>query len=205
PGLRVRWGGQQEQQADSFQSMVAGFGIALMAMFVLLAFEFKSYMQPLIILAIIPFGLVGAIAGHALLGLPITIFSIFGLVALTGIIINDSIVLVDFINQLRESGVSDKEALLQAGQRRFRPVMLTTLTTVGGLTPILLETSFQAQMLIPMATSVAFGEIFATILVLLLVPVLYSVYLSLPNLMSIESRHPETSPTTAPSQPQFAS
>ncbi|PHQ32236.1 efflux RND transporter permease subunit [Rhodopirellula bahusiensis] len=205
PGLRVRWGGQQEQQADSFQSMVAGFGIALMAMFVLLAFEFKSYMQPLIILAIIPFGLVGAIAGHALLGLPITIFSIFGLVALTGIIINDSIVLVDFINQLRESGVSDKEALLQAGQRRFRPVMLTTLTTVGGLTPILLETSFQAQMLIPMATSVAFGEIFATILVLLLVPVLYSVYLSLPNLMAIESHPPETSPTTAPSQPQLAS
>lgn len=177
PGLRVRWGGQQEQEAESFQSMFFGFGIALMAMFVLLAFEFKSYIQPLIILAIIPFGLVGAIAGHTLLGLPLTMFSIFGLVALTGIIINDSIVLVDFINQLRATGMSEKEALLQAGQRRFRPVMLTTLTTVGGLTPILLEKSFQAQMLIPMATSVAFGEIFATVLVLLLVPVLYSLYL----------------------------
>ncbi len=178
PGLRVRWGGQREQEAESFQSMFAGFGIALLAMFVLLAFEFKSYIQPLIILAIIPFGLVGAIAGHTLLGLPLTMFSIFGLVALTGIIINDSIVLVDFINHLRATGMSEKEALLQAGQRRFRPVMLTTLTTVGGLTPILLETSFQAQMLIPMATSVAFGEIFATVLVLLLVPVLYSLYLT---------------------------
>ncbi|WP_299466755.1 efflux RND transporter permease subunit, partial [uncultured Gimesia sp.] len=181
PGVRVRWGGQQEQESQSFQSMFAGFGVALLAMFVLLAFEFKSYIQPLIILIIIPFGLVGAIVGHALLGLPLTIFSIFGLVALSGIVINDSIVLVDFINHLRTSGVSDSDALLQAGQRRFRPVLLTTLTTVGGLTPILLEKSFQAQMLIPMATSVAFGEIFATILVLFLVPVLYSYYLKIAN------------------------
>lgn len=182
PGVRVRWGGQQEQEAQSFQSMFVGFGVALLAMFVLLAFEFKSYVQPLIILIIIPFGLVGAIAGHTLLGLPLTIFSIFGLVALSGIVINDSIVLVDFINHLRATGMSDSEALLQAGQRRFRPVLLTTLTTVGGLTPILLEKSFQAQMLIPMATSVAFGEMFATILVLFLVPVLYSFYLGVTKL-----------------------
>ncbi|MAT68175.1 MAG: multidrug transporter [Planctomycetaceae bacterium] len=186
PGLRVRWGGQQEQQSESFQSMFAGFGVAMMAMFVLLAFEFKSYIQPLIILAIIPFGLIGAIWGHAILGLPLTIFSLFGLVALTGIVINDSIVLVDFINHQRSTDMSDGDALLEAGQRRFRPVMLTTLTTVGGLTPILLETSFQAQMLIPMAASVAFGEIVATILVLLLVPVLYSFYLSVAKPEAVE-------------------
>jgi HAE1 family hydrophobic/amphiphilic exporter-1 len=176
PGLRVRWEGQQEQQEESLRSMLIGFAVALLAMYVLLAFEFKSYAQPLLILLIIPFGMIGAIAGHALQDLPLTIFSIFGVVALSGILINDSIVLTDFINTLRRTGMSTREALTQAGQRRFRPVMLTTVTTVGGLTPILLETSFQAQMLIPMATSIAFGEIFATVLVLYLVPVLYSIY-----------------------------
>jgi multidrug efflux pump subunit AcrB len=179
PGLRVRWEGQQEQQEDSLRSMLIGFAVALLAMYVLLAFEFKSYAQPLLILLIIPFGMIGAIAGHAIQDLPLTIFSIFGVVALSGILINDSIVLTDFINTLRRTGMSTREALTQAGQRRFRPVMLTTVTTVGGLTPILLETSFQAQMLIPMATSIAFGEIFATVLVLYLVPVLYSIYAGL--------------------------
>ena len=176
PGIRIRWEGQQEQQQESLESMMIGFLVALLAMFVLLAFEFKSYAQPIIILVIIPFGLIGAVLGHAIQGLPLTLFSLFGVVALSGIVINDSIVLVDFINHMRNSGVSLHEAVLQAGQRRFRPVMLTTTTTVGGLTPILLETSFQAQMLIPMATSIAFGEIVATILVLFLVPVLYSLY-----------------------------
>jgi HAE1 family hydrophobic/amphiphilic exporter-1 len=148
----------------------------MLAMYVLLSIEFKSYVQPILVLLIIPFGMIGAIAGHAIMGLPLTIFSLFGVVALSGIVINDSIVLTDFINRMRRSGMSVQQALVQAGQRRFRPVMLTTVTTVGGLTPILMETSFQAQMLIPMATSIAFGEIFATILVLFLVPVLYSIY-----------------------------
>ncbi len=176
PGIHVRWEGQQEQQAESFQSMGIGFLVALVAIFVLLSFEFKSYLQPLLILAIIPFGFIGAVVGHVILGMPLTILSMFGLVALTGIVINDSIVMVDFINHRREEGMTLYEAVTEAGCRRLRPVMLTTVTTVGGLMPILLERSFQAQFLKPMAASIAFGEIFATILVLYLVPVLYSFY-----------------------------
>ncbi len=176
PGIDVRWEGHQEREEESFQSMFAGFGVAMLAMFVLLAFEFKSYAQPLLIVVIIPFGVIGAVAGHTLIGQPLTLFSLFGIVALSGIVVNDAIVLTDFINSLVRSGTDVHEAVLQAGQRRFRPVMLTTTTTVGGLMPILLEKSFQAQMLIPMAASIAFGEIFATVLVLFLVPVLYSLY-----------------------------
>ena len=191
PGIRVRWEGQQEQQQEALLSMMIGFVVALLAMFVLLAFEFKSYAQPLIILVVIPFGMIGAVAGHTIQGLPLTLFSLFGVVALSGIVINDSIVLVDFINNLRNSGLSIREAVVLAGQRRFRPVMLTTTTTVGGLTPILLETSFQAQMLIPMATSIAFGEIFATILVLFLVPVLYSLYGDACRMLGVDTPHGE--------------
>jgi hydrophobic/amphiphilic exporter-1 (mainly G- bacteria), HAE1 family len=205
PGVRVLWEGQQEQQQESMQSMFMGFGIALAAMFVLLAFEFKSYAQPLIILLIIPFGMIGAVGGHAIQGLPLTIFSLFGVIALSGIVINDSIVLVDFINNLRKSGLSTVEAVQQAGIRRFRPVMLTTLTTVGGLTPILLETSFQAQMLIPMATSIAFGELFATIIVLFLVPVLYSIYSDACHLVGAEAPLGDTEPADddAPRRPEL--
>ena len=176
PGIRVRWEGQQEQQEESFQSMRVGFIIAVLAMYVLLSIEFKSYMQPLLILAIIPFGMIGAVLGHMVLGIPITIFTLFGVVALTGIVVNDAIVLVDFINHRRRDGLPVHEAIVEAGCRRLRPVMLTTVTTIGGLMPIILEKSFQAQFLIPMAASIAFGEMVATVLVLYLVPVLYSYY-----------------------------
>ena len=139
PGIRVRWEGQQEQQAESFQSMAVGFAVAMLAIFVLLSFEFKSYLQPLLILAIIPFGMIGAVLGHVILGLPLTILSMFGIVAFTGIVINDSIVLVDFINHRRSDGLTVRQAVVEAGCRRLRPVMLTTVTTVGGLMPIMLE------------------------------------------------------------------
>lgn len=175
PEVQVRWEGQQEQTRESIGSLFRGFGVALLVMFVLLSFELKSYWQPLLILIAIPFGIIGAVGGHALLGLPLTMFSMFGLVGLTGIVVNDSIVLVDFINARLRAGLPIEQALLEAGTRRFRPVMLTTVTTVGGLLPILLETSLQAQILIPMATSIAFGEIFATVVVLLLVPTGYSI------------------------------
>lgn len=174
PEVRVSWEGQQEQTRESISSLFRGFGVAVLVMFVLLSFELKSYWQPLLILLVIPFGAIGAIAGHALLGLPLTMFSMFGLVGLTGIVVNDSIVLVDFINARLRDGMPINQAIFEAGTRRFRPVMLTTITTVGGLMPILLETSLQAQILIPMATSIAFGEIFATVVVLILVPVGYS-------------------------------
>jgi multidrug efflux pump subunit AcrB len=125
---------------------------------------------------IIPFGALGAAIGHLMMGLPLTLFSFYGIIALTGIVVNDSIVLIDFINAKVRQGVPIQEAITESGARRFRPVMLTTITTIGGLIPILLETSIQAQILIPMATSIAFGELFATAIVLYLVPVTYSLY-----------------------------
>lgn len=176
PGITVRWEGQQEQTSESLQSLFVGLAIAMLATFVLLTLEFSSYLQPAIIMAIIPFGLIGVLWGHAAMGISFTIFSMLGLVALTGVVINDSIVLVDFVNARRKAGVPVAQAILESGERRFRPVVLTSLTTVAGLLPILTETSLQAQFLIPMANSLCFGLIFSTFLVLFLVPTLYSIY-----------------------------
>ena len=176
PGLRVRWEGQQEQDEESVRSLGIGLFIALIAMYVLLTMEFTSYGQPMVVMAIIPFGIVGAVIGHWIMGIPLTLFSTLGLVALTGIVVNDSIVLVDFINGAVRSGIPLEQAVLQAGSRRFRPVMLTSLTTIAGLAPILTETSFQAQLVIPMAASLCFGLATSTVLVLVLVPVFYLIY-----------------------------
>jgi multidrug efflux pump subunit AcrB len=176
PDVRVRWEGQQEQTNESIGSLLIGTAVALLVMFFFLTLEFRSYLQPLLIFLVIPFGVIGAIFGHAIMGLPITLFSFFGLVALTGVVVNDSIVLIDFINRRVREGMPIDEALLDAGRRRFRPVLLTTVTTVVGLLPILLETSFQAQVLIPMANSLSFGLMLATVLVLILVPVCYRIF-----------------------------
>ena len=145
-------------------------------MFVLLVLQFQSYSQPFLIMIIIPFGIIGAVWGHALLGLPLTLFSMFGLVALAGVVVNDSIVLIDFINSKVKEGVPIQQAISESGQRRFRPIMLTSLTTIAGLLPLIFERSFQAQLLIPMAASLAFGLMLSTALVLLLIPVYYSLY-----------------------------
>ena len=176
PSLRCRWEGQQQETAESFFSLLIGFIIAMLSMYLLLVFEFNSYLQPLIILMIVPFGIVGAIFGHALMGLPLTLFSMFGMVTLAGVVVNDSIVLVDFINQCIRGGMPVQEALMTAGSRRLRAVFLTSVTTVAGLLPMLTEKSLQAQALIPMATSLAFGLIGSTCLVLLMVPFLYKWY-----------------------------
>ncbi|MFM9025195.1 MAG: efflux RND transporter permease subunit [Planctomycetaceae bacterium] len=176
PDVRVRWEGQQEQSNESLRSLGVGFVVALFAMFVLLTMEFKSYFQPFIILGAIPFGCAGAVFGHALMGMPLTLFSMFGLVALAGVVVNDSICLVDFINIRVREGKPLRVALREAGCVRFRPVLLTSITTIGGLLPLLLETSFQAQFLVPMATSMAFGLMLTTLLVLVLVPVMYSFF-----------------------------
>ncbi len=185
PGVFIRWEGQQQQTVESFVSMFIGFGIATIVMYILLTLEFRSYLQPLIVLAIIPFGIIGAVFGHLVLGLEFTIFSMFGLIALTGVVVNDSIVLLDFINRMVKEGHSIRESIILAGQRRFRPVILTSLTTMAGLIPMLLETSFQAQVLIPMATSLCFGVLFATVLVLILVPVAFEVYAYIVNLNDV--------------------
>ena len=176
PGLVINWEGETQQNDESFASLGKGVAIAILAMFVLLTLQFRTYMQPLIILAILPFGVIGAIVGHYIMGVELTLFSFFGLVALTGVIVNDSIVLVDFINSRYRAGMSLHEALVEAGRRRFRPVLLTSMTTIAGLFPILMERSFQAQVLVPMATSLCFGLLVATSLILILVPVFYDIY-----------------------------
>jgi HAE1 family hydrophobic/amphiphilic exporter-1 len=177
PAVGVRWEGQQQQTQESTQSLFIGSALALLAMYVLLVVEFRSYFQPLIILAIVPFGVIGAIWGHGIMGIEVTLFSFFGLVALIGVVLNDSIVLVDFINSRVRSGIDQRQALLEAGRRRLRPVFLTSVITIGGLLPMLLERSFQAQFLVPMATSIAFGLMLSTFLVLFQVPVFFQIYL----------------------------
>ena len=176
PGIRVRWEGQEKEMQESVSSLAAGFVVAIFAMYVLLTAQFRSYLQPLFVLVIIPFGVVGAILGHLLMGLPLTLFSLFGLVALAGVVVNDSIVLIDFINARIAEGRPIHEALREAGRQRFRPVLLTSLTTIAALLPLLAETSLQVQVLIPMATSLAFGLFTATVWVLLLVPTIYVIY-----------------------------
>ena len=179
PDIRISWEGQQQQTAESIQSLGIGFALALLVMYLLLVIEFRSYFQPILVLVIIPFGIIGAVFGHAIMGLPLTLFSIFGLVSLTGVVVNDSIVLLDFINHRVRAGEPIRESLQESGARRLRPVFLTSVTTVAGLYPMLMEKSFQAQVLVPMATSLAFGIIMSTFIVLFLVPCLYWYYLQL--------------------------
>ncbi|MFT5093276.1 MAG: HAE1 family hydrophobic/amphiphilic exporter-1 [Porticoccaceae bacterium] len=191
PGVRVRWEGQEAESQDSITSLMIGLALAMVGMYVLLTIQFTSYLQPILIMMIIPFGCIGAIAGHFWLGLPVTMFSLFGLVALTGVVVNDSIVLIDFINQRMADGMPLHDAIIDAGRRRFRPVLLTSVTTVAGLTPILLETSLQAQFLIPMAASLSFGIMTSTVLVLILVPSFYCIF----DILFKIGPRPESGPT----------
>jgi multidrug efflux pump subunit AcrB len=173
PGLRYDMEGQEKRTQESLDSLKIGFTFALMAILLLLATQFRSYVQPLIIMMAIPFGLIGAIGGHLIMGQAFTIISIFGIVALSGIVVNDSLILIDFINRAHRNGTAVVEAVMESGRSRFRPVLLTSITTIAGLLPLLLERSFQAQFLIPMAVSISFGLLAATLLVLLYVPALY--------------------------------
>ncbi|BBO75647.1 multidrug transporter AcrB [Desulfosarcina widdelii] len=173
PGLRYDLEGQEKRTQESLESLKKGFTLALMGIFLLLATQFRSYIQPVIIMMAIPFGLIGAVAGHLVMGIAFTIISIFGIVALSGIVVNDSLILIDFINRAHRGGMAIAEAVVQSGRSRFRPVLLTSVTTIAGLFPLLLERSFQAQFLIPMAVSISFGLLAATLLTLLYVPALY--------------------------------
>ncbi len=173
PGLTWRKAGKQHDQAEIMESLGAGFEFALVVMFCMLAIVFRSYAQPLIVMSAIPFGIVGAVLGHLALGYDLSIMSMMGVVALSGVVVNDSLVLVDAINGLRRGGVPLREAVLAGGVRRFRAVILTSVTTFFGLAPMLTETSMQARFLIPMAISLAFGVLFATGITLGLVPALY--------------------------------
>lgn len=184
PGVTYSLEGEQRDQSEALESLRSGFLLALMIIFALLAIPFRSYIQPLLVMGVIPFGIVGAIWGHVVMGINLTILSFFGIVALTGVVVNDSLVLVDFINRLRASGLSVQEAIREAGVARFRPIILTTVTTFAGLTPLLLERSLQARFLIPMAVSLAFGVVFATFITLILVPVSYQILEDIKSLFS---------------------
>ena len=173
PRLNYSLEGQQRQQRDTLGGLMNGFAMALIIIYVLLAIPLKSYAQPLIIMAAIPFGLVGAVLGHVLMGLNLTILSMFGIVALAGVVVNDSLILVDYVNRQRRAGTALLEAVHNSGSARFRPIFLTSLTTFAGLTPLLMETSLQAKFLIPMAVSLAFGVAFSTVITLFLVPAAY--------------------------------
>jgi multidrug efflux pump subunit AcrB len=149
--------------------------MALLVMFALLAIPFRSYVQPLIVMSAIPFGFLGAILGHLLMGYQLSFISILGMVALSGVVVNDSLVLVDAVNRYRREGMGVYTALIAGATRRLRPILLTSLTTFFGLIPMIFETSIQAKFLIPMAISLGFGALFATVVVLLIVPCLYLV------------------------------
>ena len=173
PGVYYSMEGMQAEQQDSIEGLQTGFALAMFGIFALLAIPLKSYVQPLIIMGAIPFGLVGAIWGHVLLGLNVSLMSMFGLVALSGVVVNDSLIMVATINARRLEHVDLQTAVRESGVRRFRPILLTSLTTFFGLVPLMLEQSFQAAFLIPMAVSLAFGVMFATLITLVFVPTSY--------------------------------
>jgi len=175
PGLDWEFEGELQAQQESLQSLWLNFVVALVAIFALLAIPFRSYSQPLIIMSVIPFGLIGAVLGHLVMGLNLSLLSLFGMVALTGIVVNDALIMIDLVNRERAAGTPVELAIRQSGMRRFRPILLTTLTTFLGLTPMILETSRQAKFLIPMAVSLGFGVLFATAITLVLVPAIYRI------------------------------
>lgn len=172
-GITWSFEGSQAEMRESTQALWGGFFMALLVIYALLAVAFKSYAQPLIVMGAIPFGIVGAVIGHILLGYDLSLVSLMGVIALSGVVLNDSLIMIDYANKKRKKGDSVYDAIHEAGLRRFRPIILTTLTTFGGLTPIILETSIQATQLIPMAISLGFGIVFATSIILVLVPCLY--------------------------------
>jgi multidrug efflux pump subunit AcrB len=191
--LSYQFGGARQQQRESFGAIGKGFLLALLVIYALLAIPFGSYVQPLIILTTIPFGLVGALLGHLLLGLPVGLLSVFGIIGLSGVVVNDALVMIDFINQNRREGMPSIEAVVDGAKARFRPILLTSVTTFAGVAPLVFERSVQAQFLIPMAASLAFGIVFATVILMLVVPALTSLQLHFGEWWA-DRRSPEPEP-----------
>lgn len=188
PGVQFGFQGEQKDQRQSVQEIGQKGLIALLGIYILLAVPLRSYFQPLIVMSVIPFGVVGAIIGHLFLGLSLSIMSMCGIVALAGIVVNDSLVMVEFINRERATGKSTLEAALTAGGRRFRPIMLTSITTFVGIMPMVFETDVQARFLIPMAVSLGFGVMFATFITLILIPAVYLMLEDVTNLIRGKAR-----------------
>ena len=188
PGLRFEFGGQRRHSADTMSALTSGFGVALVVIFALLAVPFRSYAQPIIIMSVIPFGIFGAVFGHVVMGHDLSILSVMGMVALSGIVVNDSLLLIVTVNRNIEDGMAPFEAVIAASVRRLRPILLTSLTTFFGLAPMITETSFQAQFLIPMALSLGFGIIWATFILLLIVPAAYLIFVDAQALFGVDAR-----------------
>ncbi len=167
-------GGINKEQTASFRDIGGSVFLSIFLIYTLLAIPLKSYVQPLLIILVIPFGITGAVIGHLLMGKAMSMMSLLGVIALAGVVVNDSLILVDYANRLKKEGKRLVEAVVDAGARRFKAIVLTSLTTFVGLLPIMMETSLQAQFVIPMAISLAFGVIFATLISLLMIPLLLS-------------------------------
>ncbi|MEO1273813.1 MAG: efflux RND transporter permease subunit [Pseudomonadota bacterium] len=196
PGLTSRFGGEEETKRQTLDSFKISLALALALMYAALAIPFRSWIQPMIVMAAIPFGFAGAIIGHLIMGMGLSIISLFGVIALGGVVINAALVMIDYANKARIAGADAIEAMMLAGTRRFRPILLTTLTTFGGLAPMIFETSAQAKFLVPMAVSLGYGIVFATAIVLFLIPCLYIVVEDLRWLANPRPRRvaPETQP-----------
>ena len=196
PGLRYSIEGEGKEQKESMADVIHGFVIALFCIYALLAIPFKSFVQPFIVMLAIPFGIVGALLGHLLMGFNLSLLSLFGIVGLSGVVVNDSLVLIDAANRIRREGTTPFDAVLQAGRLRFRPIILTSITTFAGLTPMLTEKSLQAQFLIPMAISLGFGVLFATGITLLLIPCGYLILEDVRHLLARLNADPGASRDT---------
>ncbi|MYK44928.1 MAG: efflux RND transporter permease subunit [Gammaproteobacteria bacterium] len=206
PGLLARYpdvgfgvGTSLQEQQQSVWEMIWGFMGALVGIYVLMAIPLKSYLQPLVIMTVIPFGLIGAVIGHWIIGIPVNAISLLGFFALAGVVVNDSLILVHFVNRRVAEGATPMQAAIESGAARFRPILLTSLTTFFGLVPIVLERSMQAQIVIPMAVSLAFGIVFATAITLVLIPCLYSIQANIHEFFmgKRERRVQAETPTTA--------
>ena len=173
PSVRIERSGASLEESELRERLAYTAVLALLGIYALMAIPLKSYLQPLIIMGVIPFGMIGALIGHLIVGIDFSALSLFGIVALTGVVVNDSIIMVDFVNKSVAQGIAIPEAAVKAGTERFRAIMLTSLTTFFGLLPILLETSLTAQLVVPMAVSLGFGILFATVITLILIPCLY--------------------------------
>lgn len=191
PGLEITPGGRQQEAADNVSALTKASWLTLIALYALLAIPFRSYLQPLLVLAAIPFGIIGAVAGHLIMGFGLSVVSLMGMLALSGVVINDALVLIDYANRRRREGMAPREAIVAAATRRLRPIMMTTLTTFLGLAPMIFETSRQARFIIPMAISLGFGMLFATFILLLLVPCLYLMLEGLRERLQDHRRQPE--------------
>jgi len=187
PDLTYTFGGEQQEQLESLGALYRGFAIALLMIFALLAIPLRSYTKPFLIMAVIPFGFIGVILGHWVLGIALSAVSFMGIFGLSGVVVNDSLVMIDFIDQKRKTGTPARTAIIEGAKGRFRPIMLTSLTTFLGFTPLILETAIQAQFLIPFAASLGFGIAFTTAILMMVVPALYTIHLHMLSLRSSAS------------------